>query len=224
MKSSRTSNILCPASQDSKSSSRKWEMRSLASPVNARHKSIPCLSEGTSVVSTTASVCDDSHASFSQDDFRPIPEAGSCRSTSLVHCVTVTATTTDIHCHVQRTMTTDSSHWHSVDAQYEMPQFHTHAKNQCCPRLELATTAVVDPRSTNPMNGRTRCFPDVHQSDREYSCAASASEEKIEQTDLGLPTKQQVRPLAHSTPALQLDDWARVFGPTCPVFLSLIIR
>ena len=43
-------NFLCPASQHSKSSSRKCEMRSLASPVKARHKSIPYFSEGTSVV------------------------------------------------------------------------------------------------------------------------------------------------------------------------------
>ena len=54
----------------------------------------------------------------------------------------------------------DSSYWHSsnsidpkcdsVDAQCGMPQSHTGAMGQHCSRVELATIAVVDPRSTNP--------------------------------------------------------------------------
>ena len=81
------------------------------------------------------SVCDDSRARFSQDDFRPILEAGSCRSASSVHKTTVTATTTHHHCHEQTKMTIDSSHQHSsdstdpncdsVDVQCGMPQSHT---------------------------------------------------------------------------------------------------
>ena len=63
--------------------------------------------------STSASVCDDGRARFSQDDFRPILEDGYCRSTSSVHYPTVTATTTHHHCHVQTKMTIDSNHWHS---------------------------------------------------------------------------------------------------------------
>ena len=47
----------CPASQRNSSSSLKCEMRSLASPVNARHKSIPCLSRGISVVLNHLSQC-----------------------------------------------------------------------------------------------------------------------------------------------------------------------
>ena len=37
---------------------------------------------------------------------------------------------------------------------------------------------------------------------------------KVEQIALGLPTDQQVRALAHSAPALQLDDLACVFDST----------
>ena len=38
--------------------------------------------------------------------------------------------------------------------------------------------------------------------------------EGVEQIDLGFLTNQQVRALAHSTPALQLDDLAREFDST----------
>ena len=129
--------------------------------------------------STTASVCDDSRARFSQDDFRPILEAGSCRSTSSVHCATVTATTTHHHCHVQTKMTIDSNHWHSsdstdpncdsVDLQCGKPQSHTGSMNQHCSTVELATTAVVDHHSTNPTDRRAHCIRNVLLSDRECS-------------------------------------------------------
>ena len=156
---------------------------------SAQHLNIARLHHGRQWCSTTASVCDDSPARISQDDFRPIPEAGSCRSISSVHYATVTATTTHHHCHVPTKMTIDSSHWHSSDstdpscdsvgAQCGMSQSPTRATSQHCPTVELATTAVVDPPSTNPINGRAPCFPDVLQSDREYSRAAS--EEEVEQ-------------------------------------------
>ena len=47
-----------------------------------------------------------------------------------------------------------------------------------------------------------------------HSQAASASEEKVEQIELRLLMNQQVRAFAHSTPALQLDDLARVLDAT----------
>ena len=135
--------------------------------------------EGCQWRSTTASMCDDSLARFSQDDFRPILEAGPCRSSSSVHCATVTATATHHHCHVQTKMTIDSSHWHSsdstdpncdsVDVQYGRLQSHTGSMNRHCSRVELATTAVFDHHSTNPSDGRAHCFPNVLQSDKEYS-------------------------------------------------------
>ena len=84
----------------------------------------------------------------------------------------------------------------------------------CCSRVELVTTVVVDHRSTNPTDGQAHCFRNVLQRDRECSCAASASDEKVEQIALGLLTNRQVRALAHSAPALQLDDLARVFDST----------
>ena len=127
--------------------------------------------------STSASVCDDSHARFSQGDFRPILEAGSCRSISSGHHAIVTATTTHHHCHVETKMTIDSNHCHSsdssdlncdsVDVQCGRPQSHAGSMNQHCSRVELATTVVVDNNSTNPTNGRAHCIPNVLQSDRE---------------------------------------------------------
>ena len=49
---------------------------------------------------------------------------------------------------------------------------------------------------------------------RERSLAASASEGKVEQIDLRLLSNQQVWAFAHSAPALQSDDLARVFDST----------
>ena len=94
-----------------------------------------------------------------------------------------------------------------------MPQSHTGAMGQHCPRVELATTAVVDPRSTNPTNDQARCYPNVPLRDRQRSSAASASERKVERIDLRLLSNQQVRAFADSTP-LQSDDLARVFYST----------
>ena len=107
-------------------------------------------------------------------------------------------------------MTTDSSRWHSgdsidpscgsVDALCGLPQSRTGAAGQHCPWVDLATTAVVDPRSTNPINGLAHSSPGVLQNDRE--------------TTPEFPTDQQVWALAHPTPDLQLDDWARAFEST----------
>ena len=118
--------------------------------------------------STTASVCDDNRARFSQDDFRPILWRRALVEVLLRH-----------HCHVQTKMTIDSSHWHSsastdpscdsVHVQCGMPQSHTGSMGQHCSRVELATTAVVDHHSTNPTDGHAHCLPNVLQSDREYS-------------------------------------------------------
>ena len=67
--------------------------------------------------STTVLVCDDSRARFYLDDFRPTLEADLCRNTSLVHCATVTATTTNHHhCYQQTKMPIDSNHWRSSDS------------------------------------------------------------------------------------------------------------
>ena len=85
---------------------------------------------------------------------------------------------------------------------------------QHCSRVELVTTAVVDHHSTNPTDSQAHCFPNVLQRDKEYSSAASASEEKVEQIDLRLLTNQQVRAFAHSAPALQSDDLTRAFDST----------
>ena len=98
-----------------------------------------------------------------------------------------------------------------VGVQCGMPQSHTGSMGQHCSRVELATTAVVDHFSTNPIDGQAHCFRNVLQSDREYSRAASASEEKVEQR---LLMNQQVRAFAHSAPALQSDDMTRVFDST----------
>ena len=161
-------------------------------------------------------MCDGSRARFSQDDYRPILEADSCRSTSLVHCATVIAMTTHHHhSHQQTKMTTDFNHLHSsdstdpnsdsVDVQRGKPQSHTGSMGRYCSRVELVTTVVVDHRSTNPINDQARCFPYAPLRDMERSSTASASEGKVERVDLNFQTHQQVGAIAHSAPALQSD-------------------
>ena len=130
------------------------------------------------------------------------------------HYATVTATTAHHHCHEQTKTTIDSNHEHSsdstnpscdfVEVQCGMPQSHTGSMGQHCSRVELVTTVIVDHHSPNPADDQAHCFPNVLQSDREYSSAASASEEKVEQIDLRLLPNQQVRAFAHSGPALHV--------------------
>ena len=72
-------------------------------------------------------------------------------------------------------MIIDSSHRHSnesivpscgsVDDLCGMPLFRIGAMGQYFPRVELAATGVVDPRSTSPTSGLARCSPDVLQSE-----------------------------------------------------------
>ena len=58
--------------------------------------------------------------------------------------------------------------------------------------------------------------PQSHTGSMGHHCSrvASASEDKVEQIDLRLLSNQQVRAIAHSAPALQSDDLARVFDST----------